>query len=94
MFSTQSSQANRRVSLIRQGFMEMLPASPISPVPLSPHPEVRQQQRGIRRDVLDCLVAYGRQEHDHNHCEIIYFDSKTIERIQREVGIQAGPPGE
>ncbi len=86
MFSAQSSQlspSSRRISLIRQGFMEMLP------LPLSPHAEVRQQQRGIRRDVLDCLVAYGRREHDHQHCEIVYFDSKAIERVQREVGPQA-----
>lgn len=86
MFSAQSqhsSPSSRRISLIRQGFMEMLPA------PLSPHAEVRQQQRGIRRDVLDCLVAYGRREHDHHHCEIVYFDSKAIERVQREVGPQA-----
>lgn len=89
MFSTHSSQTSRRVSFIRHGFMEMMPASPVAPVPLSPHAEVRQQQRGIRRDVLECLVAYGRREHDHAHCEIIYFDSKAIERVKREVGSQA-----
>lgn len=98
MFSTHSShsgqyaQPTRRVSVIKNGFMQMLPASPISqisPVPLPPHAEVRQQQRGIRRDVLDCLVAYGRREHDHSHCEIVYFDSKAIERVKKEEGHQA-----
>ena len=101
MFSTQSShsgqyaQPTRRVSVIKNGFMEMLSVSsasselPIAPVPLSSHAEVRQQQRGIRRDVLDCLVAYGRREHDHSHCEIVYFDSKAIERVKKEEGHQA-----
>ena len=62
MFSTQSSQpsqlsqtsqTSRRVSFIRQGFMEM------APVPLSPHAEVRQQQRGIRRDVYAVIDSDG-----------------------------------
>lgn len=59
-----------------------------TPMPLSPHAEVRQQQRGIRRDVLDCLVAYGRREHDHAHCEIVYFDAKAVSRAQKEAGPQ------
>ena len=52
--------------------------------PLSLHAEVRQQQRGIRREVLDCLVAYGRREHDHAQCEIVYFDAKAISRVHKE----------
>lgn len=92
MFSIQSShcdpyaQPPGRVSVIKNGFMEMLPASSISPVPLSPHAEVRHQQRGIRRDVLDCLVAYGRREHDHSHCEIIYFVTVQGQRVQARIG--------
>lgn len=58
------------------------------PMALSPHAKVRQQQRGIRRDVLDYLVAYGRREHDHHHCEIVYFDAKAVLRVQKEVGRQ------
>lgn len=59
-----------------------------APMPLSPHAEVRQQQRGIRRDVLDCLIAYGRREHDHHHCEIVYFDAKAVSRAHKEAGSQ------
>ena len=59
-----------------------------APMPLSLHAEVRQQQRGIRRDVLDCLVAYGRREHDHHHCEIVYFDAKAVSRAHKEAGPQ------
>lgn len=55
-----------------------------SALPLSPHAVVRLQQRGIRPDVLDCLLAYGRREHDHAHCEIVYFDTHALQRLQRE----------
>lgn len=69
-------------SLIRFGTMA------IQPIPLSAHAEVRKQQRGIRHDVLDCLLAYGRREHDHAHCEIVYFDARAAERAHKEAGPQ------
>ena len=78
MSGTQSS-AQRQLEF---GFMAS------APMLLSPHAEVRQQQRGIRRDVLDCLVAYGRREHDHAHCEIVYFDAKAVSLAHKEAGPQ------
>lgn len=60
------------------------PSPSASTLPLSPHAVVRLQQRGIRADVLDCLLAYGRREHDHAHCEILYFDGHALRRLQRE----------
>ena len=56
---------------------------------LTRHAEVRLQQRGVPVVVLDCLSAYGRREHDHTHCEIIYFDTKPLERSQRYEGARA-----
>ncbi|MFC7462713.1 hypothetical protein [Hydrogenophaga defluvii] len=53
------------------------------------HAEVRLQQWGIRVEVLDCLLAYGRREHDHTHCEIADFDTKPLERIQHHEGARA-----
>lgn len=53
------------------------------PIPLSRHAEVRQQQRGIRKEVLDCLLAYGRREHDHSRCEIVFFDAVALQRVAR-----------
>lgn len=47
------------------------------------HAEVRQQQRGINQDVLDCLTLYGRRERGHHGCEIAYFDSDTLDIIRR-----------
>ena len=57
---------------------------------LTTHAVMRLQQRGIRRDVLDCLLAYGRREHDHAHCEIVYFDGRAIEQVQRQEGPRVG----
>lgn len=52
----------------------------------SRHAKVRQQQRGIETSVLDCLLAYGRRQYNHDHCEIVYFDSRSIDRIQMYEG--------
>lgn len=57
-------------------------------LPMSPHAQKRMRQRGIRAEVLECLVGYGRRQHDHAQCEIVYFDSKAIQRVQREIGTQ------
>lgn len=50
------------------------------------HAEVRAQQRGIRSDVLDCLLTYGRREHDHSQCEIVFFDSRALELVHKDAG--------
>lgn len=47
------------------------------------HAEMRQQQSGIGNDLLDCLLAYGRRAHDYAQYEIVYFDGKAIDSIQR-----------
>lgn len=64
------------------------PAGRLHAVPMTSHAEVRLRQRGIRTDVLDCLLAYGRREYDHADCEILYFDTRAIERVQRQEGPQ------
>lgn len=53
------------------------------------HAEIRAQQRGIRREVLDYLIAYGRREHDHAKCEVVFFDSKAMDQLRKEVGTHA-----
>lgn len=54
---------------------------------LKPHAEVRLRQRGIRKDVLECLIAYGRREHDHHRCEVVFFDVRSVECVRRELGL-------
>lgn len=50
---------------------------------LTRHADIRVQQRGVNRDVLDCLLAYGRHEPDHKGCRIVTFDCKTPQAISR-----------
>lgn len=56
--------------------------------PFTKHAKIRAKQRGIRNDVLDCLLAYGRREHDHSRCEIVYFDARAAERAHKDAGPQ------
>ena len=50
---------------------------------LTPHAEIRVQQRGVDRQVLDCLLLYGRREFDHFGCEIVYFDESGLDKVAR-----------
>jgi hypothetical protein len=51
---------------------------------LTPHARARMQQRGIRPEVLEALLDYGRVRHLHQGGrEILFFDKKTRERLAR-----------
>ena len=54
--------------------------------PLTTHARVRMQQRGISPVVLDVLLAYGREAHDHRGCRIVQFDKRSRRRAARELG--------
>lgn len=41
------------------------------------HAQTRLQQRGIPETVVDTLLEYGREVHDHRGSTILYFDSRT-----------------
>lgn len=49
----------------------------------SQHALIRVQQRGVDREILDCLLAYGRQEPDHKGCQIVTFDGKAFEKLAK-----------
>jgi hypothetical protein len=51
--------------------------------PLTAHAAIRAQQRGVNRSVLDCLLQYGRHEHDHMGCEVVTFDGETLDEVAR-----------
>ena len=54
-------------------------------VPLTPHARTRMQQRGIRPEALEALLAYGRERHVHDRGrEIVYFDKAAMARLHRE----------
>jgi hypothetical protein len=63
------------------------PAPSVTPIDLAscltPHAAARVQQRGIDLCVLDCLIRYGRREHDHHRCEVVVFDEASLARVAR-----------
>jgi hypothetical protein len=50
---------------------------------MTKHAGIRVQQRGVNRDVLDCLLAYGRHEPDHKGCHVVTFDGKALDDLSR-----------
>ncbi len=51
---------------------------------LTHHAGIRVQQRGVNRDTLDCLLAYGHHEPDHKGCSVVTFASKTLRVMAAE----------
>ena len=54
----------------------------VSSYALTRHAGIRVQQRGVNRDTLDCLLAYGRHEPDHQGCSVVTFDGKALKAIE------------
>ena len=50
---------------------------------LTKHAGIRVQQRGVDRNVLDCLLAYGRHEPDHKGCQVVTFDGRALDDLAR-----------
>ncbi len=53
---------------------------------LTRHAESRMQQRGISRQAVDYLLAYGRESYDHRGCQVIWFDKVTRQQVCDEEG--------
>jgi len=49
--------------------------------PLTRHASRRVQQRGVNRDVLDGLLAYGRYAPDHQGGHVVTFDDRSLEAL-------------
>jgi hypothetical protein len=50
---------------------------------MTKHAGIRIKQRGVNRELLDCLLAYGRHEPDHRGCHVVTFDGKALEDLSR-----------
>ncbi len=50
---------------------------------MTKHALARLQQRGVDRDLLHCLLAYGHHEPDHKGCNLVTFDGKAMEDLAR-----------
>jgi hypothetical protein len=53
---------------------------------LTRHAELRMQQRGIPRQAIDYVLAYGRASHDHHGARIVWLDKRSRARLGREEG--------
>jgi hypothetical protein len=52
---------------------------------LTRHARARLQQRGIPSEVLERLLDFGKEEHDHRGGRIVYFDRAARTQLQRAV---------
>lgn len=53
---------------------------------LSLHARQRIQQRGISRQALDYVLAYGRVSHDHHGGRVVWLDRRSKARLGRIEG--------
>lgn len=52
---------------------------------LSDHARARMQQRGIRLEIIEALLDYGRERHIHYRGRaIVFFDKAARERLARK----------
>ena len=55
-----------------------------SPSGITAHARARMQQRGIRPEVLEALLAFGSERHlAGQDCDIVFFDKKAKKRLAR-----------
>ncbi len=54
---------------------------------LSQHARQRMQQRGIPRQAIDYVLAYGRVSHDHRGACVVWLDKRCKARLGREEGL-------
>jgi len=57
---------------------------------LTHHAQTRMQQRGIPRDVLDQLLTFGSEHHDHRGGTILIMDKAAWRRLRSACGERAG----
>lgn len=55
---------------------------------LSVHARIRMQQRGLAPDAVALIRDYGRRQHDHQGCALIYLDRRGREAIRKHEGEQ------
>lgn len=53
---------------------------------LTHHAQSRLQQRGIPPAVVETLLDYGHEEHDHRGSRIVYFDRQARQKLRRAFG--------
>lgn len=56
---------------------------------LTNHAQARIQQRGIPTAVVESLLDFGREAHDHRGSCLIYFDRHARKQLRQACGAQA-----
>jgi hypothetical protein len=51
------------------------------------HAETRCQQRGIKREIVDAILAFGRRKRRHG-ADVYFMDGKARARAREELGRQ------
>ena len=49
------------------------------------HAQARLQQRGIPAYVVESLLDFGRQTHDHRGGTILFFDHRARSKLRRQI---------
>jgi len=55
---------------------------------LTRHAQQRMQQRGISRQAVNYVLAYGRVSHDHHGGCVLWLDKRSRARLGQEEGQQ------
>ena len=50
---------------------------------LTPHARARMQQRGIRPEMLEALLDYGREVHVAGGRDLVFFDKRARARLAK-----------
>ena len=50
------------------------------------HARERMQQRGIPRQAVDYVLAYGQVSHDHHGSRVVWLDKRARARLRRDAG--------
>jgi hypothetical protein len=53
-------------------------------LPITHHAQSRLQQRGIPAYVVERLIDFGRQTHDHRGGTILFFDHRARNTLRRQ----------
>ena len=53
------------------------------------HAQARLQQRGIPYDVVENLLDFGHEAHDHRGSWIVYFDHRARQQMRQQVGARS-----
>lgn len=54
-------------------------------ISLTNHAQARLQQRGIPPLVVENLLDFGRQMHDHRGATLLYFDHRARRHLERQL---------